>query len=146
MPLSSLPMLFNFSSCRHNDLPFAIRDRFQNHLDEFNLISTTDFGWDTDITRLREGKVGAQVEKQTYQQWSPYVKTEKCCMPYNFIACNTSRLELPTTLQPVTIMCTEQLEFISKLISLQSSSSGLLIWAAILNTMMRRELFWIKWT
>ena len=46
----------------HNDLAYAIRQKFTNHLNDFDLDeSTAAFGWHTDIPRLRQGKVGAQV-------------------------------------------------------------------------------------
>ena len=54
---------------RHNDLPWQLRDRFQNHLKDVNLslnISEYDHSvvgtmWHTDIPRLRAGRVGGQV-------------------------------------------------------------------------------------
>jgi len=52
----------------HNDLPHVIRNLFQNQLSLFNLTDVSNVEpWNatddshTDIVRLRQGKVGAQV-------------------------------------------------------------------------------------
>ncbi len=58
---------------RHNDLPWQIKVYFGNQLDRFNLSENTTaadpkvYGdaWQTDIPRLRAGKVGAQVHTCT---------------------------------------------------------------------------------
>ena len=58
----------------HNDVPIQLRARFDNQINTFNFEDTTGTGVDhpegramhTDITRLEEGKVGAQY-------WSVYV-------------------------------------------------------------------------
>jgi len=58
----------------HNDVPYQLRGRFRNVLADFDFEDTTDTGatnpagrtMHTDLTRLREGKVGAQF-------WSVYV-------------------------------------------------------------------------
>ena len=56
-------------ACRHNDLPYEIRDNFENQFDRFDLFKNgsalppeeVGHEWHTDIPRLRAGKVGAQV-------------------------------------------------------------------------------------
>jgi membrane dipeptidase len=58
----------------HNDVPIQLRARFGNQINEFDFRDTLDTGVDepfrrvmhTDLTRLRQGKVGAQ-------WWSVYV-------------------------------------------------------------------------
>ena len=48
----------------HNDLAYEIRSHFLNQLDQVDLNTSTDvYGnqWQTDIPRLRAGRVGAQV-------------------------------------------------------------------------------------
>ena len=56
----------------HNDVPIQLRARLQNMIADFDFVDTTDTGAEdgrtmhTDLTRLREGKVGAQF-------WSVYV-------------------------------------------------------------------------
>jgi len=57
----------------HNDVPIQLRARFGNMIGEFDFVDTTDTAepdrrraMHTDITRLRQGKVGAQ-------WWSVYV-------------------------------------------------------------------------
>ena len=58
----------------HNDVPIQLRGRFLNVIEDFDFEDTTDTGpqhsegrtMHTDLTRLREGKVGAQF-------WSVYV-------------------------------------------------------------------------
>ena len=58
----------------HNDVPWQLRVRYQNTIDEFDFVDTTDTGTDnrnpmhTDLLRLAKGKVGAQF-------WSVYVST-----------------------------------------------------------------------
>ena len=52
---------------RHNDLPFALREYYDNQFDEFDLtvngsVNPPGLGWHTDIPRLRAGKVGGQVK------------------------------------------------------------------------------------
>jgi len=51
--------------CSHNDLAYAIRAHFENQLDQVDLTVNGSgmYGadWQTDIPRLRAGKVGAQV-------------------------------------------------------------------------------------
>lgn len=51
--------------CSHNDLAYAIRAYFENQLDQVDLTvnSSGMYGadWQTDIPRLRAGKIGAQV-------------------------------------------------------------------------------------
>lgn len=65
----------------HNDVPIQLRGRFLNVIEDFDFSDTTDTGGDetegswrgramhTDLTRLREGKVGAQF-------WSVYVTAQ----------------------------------------------------------------------
>lgn len=58
----------------HNDVPIQLRARLRNMIGDFDFVDTTDTGADhadgrtmhTDLTRLRQGKVGAQF-------WSVYV-------------------------------------------------------------------------
>ena len=58
----------------HNDVPIQLRSRWRNMIGDLDFVDTTDTGSDhadgrtmhTDLTRLREGKVGAQF-------WSVYV-------------------------------------------------------------------------
>ena len=65
---------------RHNDLPYQIRDIFDNQFDEFNLskngstLPPEKVGneWHTDIPRLRAGKVGAQVAKTAWDCKNQY--------------------------------------------------------------------------
>ncbi len=60
----------------HNDVPIQLRARFDNQINNFDFVDTTDTGptrpdgrvMHTDLTRLAEGKVGAQY-------WSVYVPT-----------------------------------------------------------------------
>ncbi len=58
----------------HNDVPWQLRVRYQNAIDDFDFVDTTDTGTDdrnpmhTDLLRLAKGKVGAQF-------WSVYVST-----------------------------------------------------------------------
>jgi len=56
--------------CSHNDLAYAIRAYFENQLDQVDLTVNGSgmYGadWQTDIPRLRAGKVGAQF-------WSAYM-------------------------------------------------------------------------
>ena len=51
--------------CSHNDLAYAIRGHFQNQFEHVDLTVNGSgmYGvdWQTDIPRLRAGKVGAQV-------------------------------------------------------------------------------------
>lgn len=51
--------------CSHNDLPYELREKFSNQLDEVDLMKNSSGehgnGWQTDIPRLRAGQVGAQV-------------------------------------------------------------------------------------
>lgn len=62
----------------HNDVPAALRDRVHNHLDDFSFVDTLQapdgtFGkgaMQTDLVRLKRGKVGAQF-------WSVFVETGK---------------------------------------------------------------------
>lgn len=62
----------------HNDVPAALRDRVHNHLDDFSFVDTLQapdgtFGkgaMQTDLVRLKRGKVGAQF-------WSVFVTTGK---------------------------------------------------------------------
>jgi membrane dipeptidase len=56
----------------HNDLPWQLRDRFDNHLESVDLGASTrelDPPLHTDIGRLREGGVGAQF-------WSVYIPVD----------------------------------------------------------------------
>jgi membrane dipeptidase len=55
----------------HNDLPWAIREKFKNHLGQVDLNDTKklDPPFQTDIPRLRSGMVGGQF-------WSVYVPVE----------------------------------------------------------------------
>jgi membrane dipeptidase len=56
----------------HNDLPWEIRKRYQNHLDKIDLKSDTsklDPPLHTDVSRLRRGGVGGQF-------WSVYIPVE----------------------------------------------------------------------
>ena len=51
---------------RHNDLPFVIRLYYENQFNELNLTVNGSAhppgpSWQTDIPRLRAGKVGGQV-------------------------------------------------------------------------------------
>jgi membrane dipeptidase len=58
----------------HNDVPIQLRGRFDNVIGDFDFVDTTDTGeghpqgraMHTDLTRLKQGKVGAQF-------WSVYV-------------------------------------------------------------------------
>ncbi|MEL6877868.1 MAG: dipeptidase [Pseudomonadota bacterium] len=60
----------------HNDVPIQLRARFDNKINDFDFVDTTDTGathpqgrvMHSDLTRLAEGKVGAQY-------WSVYVPT-----------------------------------------------------------------------
>ena len=55
---------------RHNDLAYQIRVHFQNQFSEFDLFENgsafppekVGYSWQTDIPRLKAGKVGAQVD------------------------------------------------------------------------------------
>ena len=57
---------------RHNDLAYQIRVHFQNQFSEFDLFENgsafppekVGYSWQTDIPRLKAGKVGAQVPWQ----------------------------------------------------------------------------------
>jgi len=55
----------------HNDLPWQIRDKFKNHLNQVDLNNTTKLNppFHTDIPRLKTGMVGGQF-------WSVYVPVE----------------------------------------------------------------------
>lgn len=48
----------------HNDLPWVIREKFAGNVEEYDISQPADY--DTDIPRLREGRVGTQF-------WSVYV-------------------------------------------------------------------------
>ncbi len=60
----------------HNDVPIQLRARFENQINDFDFVDTTDTGpthpdgrvMHSDLTRLAEGQVGAQY-------WSVYVPT-----------------------------------------------------------------------
>jgi len=56
----------------HNDLPWQIREKFKNHMQEVDLMDTTklDPPFHTDIPRLKTGMVGGQF-------WSVYVPVER---------------------------------------------------------------------
>jgi membrane dipeptidase len=55
----------------HNDLPWQIREKFKNHLQQVDLMNTTKYDppFHTDIPRLKKGMVGGQF-------WSVYVPVE----------------------------------------------------------------------
>jgi membrane dipeptidase len=55
----------------HNDAPYAIKDRFANHLGDFDFSDTTalEQPMHTDLRRLREGGVGGQF-------WSVWIPTD----------------------------------------------------------------------
>src|SRR5262245_21137136 len=55
----------------HNDLPWAIRDKFKNHLGLVDLYDTKKINppFHTDIPRLKSGMLGGQF-------WSVYVPVE----------------------------------------------------------------------
>ncbi|MCI0412133.1 dipeptidase [bacterium] len=56
----------------HNDLPWQIRDKFKNHMQQVDLTDTTKLNppFHTDIPRLKSGMVGGQF-------WSVYVPVER---------------------------------------------------------------------
>ena len=56
----------------HNDLPWEIRDRFANSLDRADLSRVFD-SLQTDIPRLRQGRVGAQF----WSLWSPTADAQR---------------------------------------------------------------------
>ncbi len=72
-------LCFHPSSCRHNDLAYQIRVYFQNQLDNVDLTKNGSgadpkiYGdeWQTDIPRLRAGKVGGQVSWYLFQSLQP---------------------------------------------------------------------------
>ena len=57
---------------RHNDLAYQLRLHFQNQLNRIDLLRNTtgEYGpeWQTDIPRLREGRVGGQVQSAVVTQ------------------------------------------------------------------------------
>lgn len=57
-------------TCSHNDLAEQLRSLFDNQLDrvDLSLNSSGKYGvlWQTDIPRLRAGKVGAQVSQAAW--------------------------------------------------------------------------------
>ena len=58
-----------FLSFRHNDLPWVYRNRVDNQIYQVNLEEDVNMQWGhshTDIPRLREGMVGAQVTDNKY--------------------------------------------------------------------------------
>lgn len=65
----SCNFLFDTTSslfCRHNDIPYQIRIKYKNRLENltFDKNLKNESTWHTDIPRLRQGKVGSQVGKE----------------------------------------------------------------------------------
>ena len=59
------------SSCRHNDLAYQIRVLYKNQFSQFDLTKNGSARppedlWQTDIPRLRAGKLGGQVHMYMY--------------------------------------------------------------------------------
>ena len=70
----------------HNDVPIQLRRRFENQINDFDFVDTTDTGPEvngnpmhSDLTRLEAGRVGAQF-------WSVFVPTSlsepQACLLY----------------------------------------------------------------